>query len=381
MPWREADRVSERREFVALAETGAVSMAELCRRFGISRQTGYERLQRWRAGGDDALQDRSRRPQRSPFRTSAVMEQLVVDLRDVHPRWGGRKINRVLEREGLVGVPAPSTITGILRRHGRLNPVPEPRAYVRFERARPNELWHMDFKGWFRLGDSTPCHPFAVLDDHSRFNLCLAACATQRTGTVTSLLGGAFEHYGLPEEILCDNGSPWGNTLNQPWTPLGVWLLDLGVRVVHARPYHPQTNGKQERFHLTLDWEVLSTKPMWHDLAAVQHAFDQWRPVYNHERPHDALSLEVPADRYQPSPRRHLDPVAAVTPDAYPDDYQIRKVSEDGRISFTGRSFRVPKAFRGRYVGVRPTTNSGSYQVLYRHQCIATIATIDLTSP
>lgn len=372
MPWREASVNSERCEFSRLAEAGELSMAELCRRFGISRPTGYLWLERWRQEGDAGLEDRSHRPHSFPQRMPRRIEKKVVKLRRKHPRWGGRKISAVLARSGVTPVPAPSTVTGILRRHGLLGEAPPPRDYVRFEAQVPNDLWQMDFKGWFSVADGGRCHPFGVLDDHSRFNLVLAACADQRTATVQYLLTGAFSRYGLPQRILCDNGPPWGNNLHQPWTPLGVWLVDVGIKVIHSRPYHPQTAGKQERFHLTLDWEVISTRKVWVNHQQVQAAFDQWRPIYNHQRPHDALELAVPADRYRLSPRPYPDQVAPIEPDAYPDTYQVRKVT-DARLSYHGHLIRVPKAFNGRYVALTPPGTDGTTEIRYRHQIITTI--------
>jgi transposase InsO family protein len=285
------------------------------------------------------------------------------------PSLGRPKISAVLARRGLSAVPAPSTVTGILRRHGLIDPVAPPRGYVRFERDAPNQLWQMDFKGWFALRDSTRCHTLGVLDDHSRYNLVLAACRDERTATVRRHLRGAFARYGLPDGMLCDNGSPWGNDLHQPWTPLGVWLLDLGVVVVHSRPFHPQTADKEERFHLTLDWEVISTRPLWEDHLEVQGAYDRWRVVYNHQRPHEALGMAVPADRYHPSPRSLPD---TIPPIDYPDGFEVRKHNGKG-ISYQGRQFRIPKAFRGRPLGITPTTPDGTYQVWYRHQIVTTI--------
>lgn len=362
--------VGERLEFVRLASSEGVSFTELCRRFGVSRQCGYVWLRRYREEGTAGLVDRSRRPLQSPNRTSLEVEAAVVAVRVEHPRWGGRKISRVLQRTGLVPAPAPSTVTGILRRYGLLAPSREPRAYRRFERDAPNELWQMDFKGWFRLSDGARCHPFGLLDDYSRFNLRLGACLNQRTGTVTEHLTAAFRVYGLPERILCDNGAPWGNTTGQPWTPLTVWLLDLGVGVVHSRPYHPQTGGKEERFHLTLDWEVISTRPQWADQATVQAAFDQWRNVYNHQRPHDSLNLEVPADRYQPSPRPYP---RIIEPVDYPPGVIVRKVDANGRFSYRNQIHRISKAFAGRHIEIRPTTIDGCYHIHYRHHHIRTI--------
>lgn len=376
MPWRESDRVSERLDFVRLAEAGSVPFSQLCTRFGVSRQTGYVWLRRWQLDGEAGLVDRSRRPESSPTQTPERMEDLVVDVRRAHPRWGGRKINRVLINQGHEGVPAPSTITGILRRRGLIDPHPtRPRAYERWEREAPNDLWQMDFKGWFSLGDGQRCHTLGVLDDHSRYNLVLAACSNQQTATVKGLLTDAFYTYGLPNQILCDNGSPWGNDRGQPWTPLGVWLLDIGVGVIHSSPGHPQTAGKEERFHWTLDLEVISSQPHWEDHHQVQDAYDSWRPIYNHHRPHDSLDLDTPADRYQPSPRSFP---TRIEPVDYPDGYHVRKVSTSAYISFQGHRIRVGKAFNDRHVGILPTTTDGTFTIHYRHHIIRTI---DLTTP
>lgn len=379
MPWRECDRVSERLDFVRQAGAGVVSFKELCRRFGVSARTGYTWLRRWRVEGEAGLVDRSRRPSSSPNQTSAVMEDLVVAVRKEHPVWGGRKIHRVLANQGHQRVPAPSTITGILRRRGLLGEETKPRGYQRWERAEPNELWQMDFKGHFPLDSGARCHPFGLLDDHSRYNLTLDACADERTGTVRPLLIKAFRLHGLPSQILCDNGSPWGNGQGQPWTPLTVWLLDVGVGVIHSRPYHPQTAGKEERFHKTLGLEVISTRPSWADYHAVQDAFDSWRTTYNHKRPHDSLDLDVPADRYRPSTRPYPETIEPVD---YPDDYQVRIVSAAAKIRYQGRRISVGKAFRGRHVGIRPTTTDSIITVHYRHHIIRTINLTDHpTSP
>jgi transposase InsO family protein len=277
----------------------------------------------------------------------------------------------VLLRRGLDPevVPAASTVTGILRRFGLLGAVKEPRSYVRFEHDSPNQLWQMDFKGWIPTSTGR-AEPFDILDDHSRFNLCLQL-ADQSELTIRRLLHSTFSRYGLPDRILCDNGPPWGN--NQPghrWTGLGVWLLDLGIGVSHSRPYHPQTLGKDERFHRTLDLEVISTRARWDNPQQLQRAFDQWRTIYNHHRPHDALGGAVPADRYQPSPRTLP---TRIDPPEYPDGYHIRKVSTNSQISFAGKIIRIGTAFTRQPVGIVPTTTDGTYQIYYRHQLIRTV--------
>ena len=372
VPWSVESVEAQRLEFCGLAVSGSgVSFAELCRRYGISRKTGYKWLGVYRAAGPGGLRDRRRVPKTSPTRTAATVEALVCDLRRAHPAWGGRKIRRRLQDLGHAGVPAASTITDILRRYDLLETA-EPHAggYTSFEADAPNDLWQMDFKGWFETGTGR-CDPFDILDDHSRFNLVLRAGIDQRESTVVAALTDTFTRYGMPKRILCDNGSPWGNT--QPgfrWTRLAVWLLDLGSTVTHSRPMHPQTLGKDERFHRTMDLEVISRRPEWDSHDQVQAAFDQWRVVYNHQRPHDSLAGAVPADRYEPSPRSMPN---RIEPAEYPDSYHARIVDAMARISFKGKRLKVGRPFTGRYVGIIPTTQDGTYTVVYRHQPIRTI--------
>ena len=218
MPWREVSVVEQRLAFVRLAQAGGVSFAELCRRFGITRSTGYKWLGRFERDGRDGLVDRSRRPHGSPDRTPAAIEELVCSVRERFPAWGGRKIRGFLLRQGHQAIPAASTITQILRRNGFLPGAVEPRGYQRFERNQPNELWQMDFKGWFALSTGQRVYPFGVIDDHSRYSVSLHACTDQQTATVQQHLVTAFTRYGLPHAMLMDNGSPWGNTWDQPWT-------------------------------------------------------------------------------------------------------------------------------------------------------------------
>jgi transposase InsO family protein len=307
MPFHEVSRMDARLEFVMLASAEGGNVRQLCGRFGISPTTGYKWLERWRTAGMAGLQEESRRPQHSPSRSAAATEDAVLSLRTEHPAWGGRKIARRLKDLGHKEVPAPSTVTAILKRRGvELGTFGGGHcAFTRFERTRPNELWQMDFKGHVAL-QAGRLHPLTVLDDHSRFSVVLSACADERTETVKQQLVIAFRRYGLPEQLITDNGSPWGDGPGSPFTPLGVWLIEHGIRISHSRPYHPQTMGKDERFHRSLKAEVLSG-PSFADLAAADRAFERWRTVYNTQRPHEALELAVPASRYQPSPRDYVE--------------------------------------------------------------------------
>jgi len=362
MPWNEVSTVSLRLEFVTLAAAEGANVRELCRRYGVSPQTGYKWIARHREGGAAALADLPRRPASSPARCAAPIEAEVLRLRDEHPAWGGRKLRARLLALGHDGVPAASTITAVLRRHGRLGPGPAPAAaFVRFEHAAPNELWQVDFKGHFATGAGR-CHPLTVLDDHSRFALGLVACGDERDGTVRGHLTALFRRYGLPERVLCDNGPPWGTAgSGQRYSALGVWLLRLGIGVGHGRAFHPQTQGKDERFHRTLKAEVIQGRSF-ADLIACQCRFDPWREVYNHERPHEALGLAVPASRYRPSDRPF--PAALPAWEYGPTD-AVRKVSCDGTISFKGKPIDLGKAFRGERVAVRPTVEDGVFDVYF----------------
>jgi transposase InsO family protein len=370
--------VSLREEFVALASAEGACMTTLCRRFGIARKTGYKWLARFRDGHGDAsaLADRPRRPRRFRSPTPPDLERRVLEARDLHPAWGGRKLHHWLDRQGAIEVPAPSTITAILRRHGRLEggaEAPPPgRNWIRFEHPAPNDLWQMDFKGEFALAGGGLCFPLTVLDDHSRFSLAIRACGDQRQMTVQEGLTEVFRRYGLPRRMLMDNGAPWGVS-NTPgaYTRLTVWLLRLGVRVTHGRIYHPQTQGKEERFHRTLKLEVISRGPL-DSLPHAQRRFDHWREVYNQERPHEALGMAVPASRYRVSDREFPE---VLLPIEYAEGVLVRKANAVGQFSFRGRTWKISEAFGKEPIGLRATTEDGVWTV---HYCGHTIGRIDL---
>jgi transposase InsO family protein len=372
MPWEEVSVVDQRREFVRLAMQEGANRAELCRRFRISRTVGYKWLGRL-AAGDQDLQDHSRRPHSSPERTAPELEARVLAIRDAHPAWGARKIVRRLERDGHAA-PAGSTVQAILRRNGRIVPPPGgERAWQRFEKEAPNHLWQMDFKGHVALADGRRCHPLTMLDDHSRYALCIKACADERHATVQPHVEAAFRRYGLPDAMFVDNGSPWGDASGARWTRFGVWLLKLGVALLHSRPYHPQSRGKNERFHRTLVDEVLALQRL-QDLADAQRAFDEWRPVYNFERPHEGLGMTFPGDRYRPSPRSMPDRLPSIE---YDQGEIVRSVpTTKDYISFAGRHWKVPQAFRGERVAIRPRGSDGQYVICFGAHVIASI---DLT--
>lgn len=369
MPWSQHTVVDQREEFVKFARLPGANISELCRRFEISRKTGYKWLAR------DSCEDRSRRPSSSPSRTDAALEDRVLQVRDKHPAWGARKIAHVLQRDQQIRL-APSTVNCVLRRHGRISEQASQAAtpWKRFEHAEPNSLWQMDFKGHFATGTQR-CHPLTVLDDHSRFNIVLHALGDERRDSVQPVLQSAFERYGLPDRINTDNGTPWGSPSDPGGlTGLAAWLIRLGVRVSYSRPMHPQTNGKDERFHRTMKKEALAAREF-RDLQEAHECLAHWRNIYNFERPHDSLDLQTPASRYRPSERampRELPPIE------YPKGDLVRKVQKNGWIFLQGHQIRLSKALIGQPVACRPLADrDGEFVVFFCDQKVDEISLKD----
>lgn len=367
MPWTPRALMDIKREFVELASQEGANRRELCRRFGISPKAGYALLARFAQEGAGAFVPRSRKPNTSPARTPPKMEKAVIELRGQHPCWGGRKIARRLTELGAIDVPPPSTITAILHRHGLITPQASLAAqhWQRFEHEQPNALWQIDFKGDFQTHQGR-CYPLTLLDDHSRFNLALQACPSVATTSVQPHLVQVFQRYGLPLRINADNGAPWGSPrlAGQSLSELSVWLVRLGIRVSHSAPYHPQTNGKIERFHRSLKAEVLAGRSFT-DLADAQSAFEHWRGVYNHERPHDALALQTPATRYRASPKSYPQTLPSID---YPSQDIVAVVKWNGEVHFEGFKIKVSSALLKLPIAFRADpSHDGRYDVFFCH--------------
>lgn len=382
MPWKTCDRMESKEAFVSDYLRGDLSVAELCRRHGISRKCGYKWIGRYKRDGDGGLGDRSRAPLTSATRSSREVEEQVVRIRSEHPAWGGRKIRKILENEGFPGaLPSASTVSNILRRHGMLGPGTRNGAqpWRRFERGEPNDLWQMDFKGWISVGHDRRCYPLTLLDDHSRYNIVLQACSGETEEEVRPHLVAAFRRYGLPRQILCDRGNPWGGKMGgreskvRGTSALEVWLMRLGVEIIHGRLRHPQTQGKEERFHRTLKAEVLMRESHWRDLPHCQQAFDAWREIYNDKRPHEALGMLTPSRRYSLSHR----PYPEKLPEEggfYLEGDHLRRVKSKGEITFGNRFFYIGSAYAGGTVALRPGA-SGVWEVFF---CWKRLGRIDM---
>lgn len=365
MSWDVKDTMSLREEFVLLARQEGANRRALCERFKISPPTAYKWLARYASEGRVGLADRSRRPLSSPRQTLASLEEAAVRLRQEHPAWGGRKLSRRLQDMGLP-LLAPSTLTNILHRHQLIDPQASDAAtpWQRFEHAQPNDLWQMDFKGHFPT-NAGACHPLTVLDDHSRFNLALQACRDQGGATVQAHLIDCFRRYGLPVRINTDNGAPWGAP-RQPGqlSGLAIWLVRLGIRISFSRPYHPQTNGKDERFHRSFKAEVLKGHSF-ENGALAQQAFDRWRDVYNLQRPHESLQMATPITRYRVSPRPFPEALPAIE---YGPDDTVCIVKSLGMIAFQGRRIKLANPLRGLPVAIRPCHDAdGVFEIYFAH--------------
>jgi transposase InsO family protein len=329
-----------RLEVLREASLGVDSVSAICRRYGISRETYYVYLRRYRAEGLDGLEPRSRQPIHQPRRMSASIETSICDMRKENPKWGARRIRAELRRDG-VESPAISSIHQALVRNNLVIPGrPRPRpATQRFERPSPNELWQIDFTQLV-LADESEAWAVDILDDHARF--CLAERASRGPTGEAALEGfeWAISRYGIPAQMLSDNGTCFTGRLVGGEVAFERRLRALGVRLINARPYHPQTCGKLERFHRTLK-EWLAERPRAGSLDELQDLLDQFRTHYNEERPHQGIDDLTPAERYEATP---VAPPPAPLPAAfvrYPAGSILRKVSSCGNLSFQRHMIKV----------------------------------------
>jgi transposase InsO family protein len=322
-------------------------MMGLCAEFGISRPTGYLWLSRYRELGLSGIAEQSRRPHRSPARTLEELEAKVVQLRLRYPDWGAGKLAVLMGREG-IKMPK-STVHRILLRYGLVHAQDRhSQAPQRFERSRPNELWQMDFKG--PKGWRHPVGPLSIIDDHSRYLIALHSTGSTRTEPVRGQLEQAFQDCGLPEAMLMDHGVPWWSTQAPSGnTSLALWLMRQGIGLHWSRIRHPQTQGKVERFHGSLQRALDKRGTPRHDTQAW---LDAYRWEHNHVRPHEALAMQTPASIWRPSLRRY-DPQPPRW--EYADNTWVLKVDCQGKIQAAGRKWKISRALAGDYVQLLPT--------------------------
>ena len=356
MAWRKVLPMDERLRFIFEAQLKFWTITELCKRYGISRKTGYKWINRFDQQGLNGMGERSRAPKHCPHRSADQVVKRVVAERKRHPRWGPKKIAEAIKRAGTdFSVPAASTIGEILKRQGLVKRRRRRRGALRrwpktlTQPKRANHVWGVDFKGWFRTANGLRCDPLTASDLYSRFVLDCRALKAQTIQLVQPAFDTIFTDYGLPEVIRVDNGAPFGSTGPCGLTRLSVWWVQLGIQVEFIEPGHPEQNAVHERMHRTLKDETCCPPKWTHN--AQQRRFDQWRNEFNHERPHEALKMRFPAEVYQ---------VSAITyggqpkPFCYPGYFEVRRVKKAGQIVLHTADRFIGRAFRGIDVGLEP---------------------------
>jgi len=365
VPWKETRVMDERMKLLAMYLVHEWDMASLCRHFGISRKTGYKWVSRYIEEGPAGLTDHSRAPLSHRLAVPELIIEAMIAARRAHPTWGPRKLRAWLKRQHPDTLwPAASTIGEILRRHGLTVPRHRSRKGAPYAEPlqhcdRPNAVWSADFKGWFVTGDGYRCDPLTITDNYSRYLLrCQAVKATGHEA-VQPIFEAVFREYGMPDAIRTDNGPPFATTTVGSLSRLSVWWLKLGILPERIEPGKPAQNGRHERMHRTLKQE--SATPPRRTWRLQQQAFDRFRQEYNHDRPHEGLDDDIPANRYQPSRRQYpLEP----PPMSYPDDMTVRWVHSQGDVRWNSRQIYLSDTLAGEPVGLRQTDND-RWEVYY----------------
>ena len=375
MPWRESSVMEERLRFVARLLDGE-GMSDVCREFGISRKTGYKIFNRYKDDGLEALTDRSRRPVRYANQLPGQIERLIVECKRDKPHWGARKIRELLVRRlaGDVRIPARSTVHAVLDRHGlvsqarKRNRANKAVGTALSQAARPNDLWCVDFKGEFRLGNGCYCYPLTVTDQASRYLLACEALETTRETPVIEAFVRLFRDRGLPLAIRSDNGLPFASPNGlYNLSKLSVFWLRLGIAIERIRPGHPQENGRHERMHLTLKKET--TRPPRMNALQQQDRFDQFVSEFNDERPHEGLAMRTPAELYMPSSRAY----AGLPELDYPVHDKDVLVTACGRICTHRKKINVSTVLAGQRLGIKEV-DDGIWLVSFMHYDLGYIA-------
>lgn len=350
MPWSETSPMDQRLQFIADVQRDE-DFSNVCRRYGISRKTGYKWCERYATHGVAGLVDASRRPHTSPNASDPASVAALLELRRRHPHWGGKKLVTVLaRRDPTWAAVAPSTAAALLKRHGliatprRRRPLGHPGRPTPLL-SEPNGTWTTDFKGQFRTQDGRLCYPLTIADGATRYVLAVRALHSVRTTETRPMFVRTFREYGLPQRIRSDNGVPFATTALGRLSPLSVWWIRLGILPELIEPGHPEQNGRHERMHRTLKRETL--RPPAATLRAQQRAFDRFQEEFNTERPHEALQQATPAACYTASPRAYP---ARVPPLEYPAQCEVRRVSVNGGIRWHNHWVNVSHVLGGEYI-------------------------------
>ena len=368
MPWERKTVEEQRREFAEAAKESK-NFSALCREFGITRKTGYKWVERYKGNTD--LSDKSRKPFTIANRTPAETEERIVVLRAENPGWGAKKLKEVLERQGYE-IPCVKTVNNILNRYGCISAEESRKhqTFTRFEKEHCNEMWQTDFKGEFRMADNNYCYPLNIFDDHSRFVIKIAP-ALSTANKVIPAFRSAFCEYGMPNSVLSDNGAQFAG-FRQGYTRFEKWLMNHDVLPIHGRIKHPQTQGKIERFHRTMQEELLKHTVM-ENIDDANNKFQLWREKYNNIRPHEALGMKCPAEVYIPSNRAYSD---EVSPYEYGGQFHVIKVNSWGYARFDKWQVYLSETMINEHIEFRPNPHGDSFIACYRNFKIAEFDTL-----
>jgi transposase InsO family protein len=357
--------MDQKRLFIAAYQRGALSLTELCRRYGVSRPTGYKWIQRFEDEGPPGLQERSRRPKGCSHETAIEITEAILELRRLHPFWGAKKLLTILERRHpSVHWPARSTVCDLLSRHGmverkRRRRYPGHPGKPSAPMETPNETWCADFKGEFKTGDGVYCYPLTVTDGASRFLLGCQALASTAHETAKPVFRRLFQEYGLPKRIRSDNGVPFATTAIGRLSRLSIWWIRLGIHPELIEPGRPHQNGRHERMHKTLKQQT--TRPPAATSRGQQRRFDRFRHEFNEERPHEALGQKTPAAHYEASPRPFP---AKLPPIEYPAHFEKRLMSRNGGFRWASKRVPLSHLLEGQYIGLEEV-GDGIWDVYY----------------
>jgi putative transposase len=367
MPWKEQREMDLKLSFVEKASLPGSRMSAVCKEYGISRETGYKWLNRFKREGAAGLGELSRRPKSTPLSTAEEVVLAVLEIRDAYPRRGPKKLLEQLKRKLGDQTPSVATIARILQRFGRVRQRSRFRRRVSVVEKAPsvqalecNDVWTVDFKGWWRAQDGQRCEPLTVRDAYSRFIFTTKVLKSPSMSGVRAVFEQLFRRYGLPRYIQCDNGAPFICVQARGGlTRLSAWWVSLGIRVIRSRPGCPQDNGGHERMHRDMR-EDLQSYPAG-TLALQQQECDRWKHEFNHVRPHEALKGRVPADVYRASERKKR-----VTGCMYPSDWIVRAVTRTGALNVNGSQVTAGRAVAGLAVALQPLGGT-RYRMWFRH--------------
>ena len=361
MPWNVNSAVNERTKFVVAAGEPEANIAELCRQYGISRETGYKWLKRFEVEGPAGLANGSHTPKRRPHAMSDGMREAILKMRRTRPSWGPKKIKACLEREEKAReedkrrtVPAISSIGELLKKEGLIHRRRKPRARVVASQQplshaeAPNDVWSIDYKGWFETGDGKRCDPLTITDNASRYLIRLTAMPEINQERVKGVMEAAFRENGLPVAIRSDNGAPFVTAAPAGLSQLSIWWTKLGIRHERIEPGKPTQNGRHERFHLSLIKDRLEWEVAW-DWKLQQSLFVAYRKEFNEQRPHEALGMKTPGEVYEPSVRIYSGRAPEME---YEERYRVRRVNEGGTFLWEGERIGISKVLKGEWIGL-----------------------------